>query len=144
MAELDGPRLEPRSGVLKYEFRVRPGARPSGIRLAYAGARGLSLDASGALVTPGLVDIHTHVRSAEMPAICLSQGVTSLVDAGSRGADTRNPRTSRPRRTICSMSSTSTRNVDRVRVIAAVTPGRSRPITVIITVCGGSDMASKR
>jgi dihydroorotase len=45
------------------------------------------VDASGALVTPGLVDIHTHVRSAEMPGICLSQGVTSLVDAGSRGAD---------------------------------------------------------
>lgn len=45
------------------------------------------VDASGAIVTPGLVDIHTHVRSAEMPSICLSQGVTSLVDAGSRGAD---------------------------------------------------------
>jgi len=45
------------------------------------------LDASGTLVTPGLIDIHTHVRSAEMPSICLSQGVTSLVDAGSRGAD---------------------------------------------------------
>ena len=45
------------------------------------------LDASGALVTPGLIDVHTHVRSAEMPSICLSQGVTSLVDAGSRGAD---------------------------------------------------------
>jgi len=45
------------------------------------------VDASGALVTPGLIDIHTHVRSAEMPGICLSQGVTSLVDAGSRGAD---------------------------------------------------------
>src|SRR5688500_16050105 len=45
------------------------------------------VEASGALVTPGLIDIHTHVRSAEMPGICLSQGVTSLVDAGSRGAD---------------------------------------------------------
>jgi dihydroorotase len=45
------------------------------------------VDASGALVAPGLVDIHTHVRSAEMPSICLSQGVTSLIDAGSRGAD---------------------------------------------------------
>jgi dihydroorotase len=45
------------------------------------------VDAAGALVTPGLIDIHTHVRAAEMPGICLSQGVTSLVDAGSRGAD---------------------------------------------------------
>ena len=42
--------LEAQSGVLKYEFHVRPGARPSDIRLAYAGAAGLSLDESGALV----------------------------------------------------------------------------------------------
>lgn len=52
-----------------------------------ASAAGEVVDAAGALVTPGLIDIHTHVRSAEMPGICLSQGVTSLVDAGSRGAD---------------------------------------------------------
>ena len=52
-----------------------------------ASAAGDVVDAAGALVTPGLIDIHTHVRSAEMPGICLSQGVTSLVDAGSRGAD---------------------------------------------------------
>src|SRR5262249_36552166 len=42
-------RLRERSGVLEYEFRVRPGARPSDVRLAYAGARGLSLDRRGAL-----------------------------------------------------------------------------------------------
>src|SRR6185369_2047077 len=52
-----------------------------------ASAAGEVVDAAGALVTPGLIDVHTHVRSAEMPGICLSQGVTSLVDAGSRGAD---------------------------------------------------------
>lgn len=52
-----------------------------------ASAAGEVVDAGGALVTPGLIDVHTHVRSAEMPGICLSQGVTSLVDAGSRGAD---------------------------------------------------------
>ena len=35
---------------MKYEFRVRPGARPSDVRLEYAGARGLSIDDSGALL----------------------------------------------------------------------------------------------
>ena len=37
------------AGALKYEFHVRPGARVSDIRLAYAGATGLALDARGAL-----------------------------------------------------------------------------------------------
>src|SRR4030095_13349440 len=39
------------------------------------------LDATGKLVVPGLVDIHTHARSKEMPSICLSNGVTSPVAA---------------------------------------------------------------
>jgi dihydroorotase len=45
------------------------------------------IDARGKLVTPGLVDIHAHVNSEMLPAHCLATGVTSLVDAGSRGAD---------------------------------------------------------
>ena len=44
-------------------------------------------DANGLYVVPGLIDIHTHVRSKEMPSICLADGVTSLIDAGSKGAD---------------------------------------------------------
>jgi hypothetical protein len=43
-------RLREQTGTLKYEFRVRAGARPADIRLAYAGATGLSLDESGALL----------------------------------------------------------------------------------------------
>jgi len=46
-----------------------------------------TIDAAGKLVVPGLIDIHTHVRSKEMPAICLSNSVTSLLDAGSQGVD---------------------------------------------------------
>ena len=45
------------------------------------------MDARGKLVVPGLIDIHTHVRSKDMPAICLRDGVTGFVDAGSQGAD---------------------------------------------------------
>lgn len=47
-----------------------------------------TLDASGKLVVPGLLDIHTHVTVAkDGPALCLADGVTGLVDAGSQGAD---------------------------------------------------------
>jgi dihydroorotase len=45
-------------------------------------------DARGRIVTPGLVDIHSHVRPAELSAEqVLSGGITTVVDAGSRGAD---------------------------------------------------------
>src|SRR5512147_1278282 len=45
------------------------------------------IEASGKLVTPGLIDIHSHVADKELtPAQCLATGVTSLVDGGSRGA----------------------------------------------------------
>ena len=37
---------------------------------------------------PGLIDIHTHAgRGKDDPGLCLADGVTSLVDAGSQGAD---------------------------------------------------------
>jgi dihydroorotase len=49
---------------------------------------GTTFDASGKLVVPGLIDIHTHaVREKEDAALCLIDGVTSIVDAGSRGSD---------------------------------------------------------
>jgi len=46
------------------------------------------LDVRGKLVTPGLIDLHSHVADPAMPpAHCLTTGVTAQLDAGSRGAD---------------------------------------------------------
>lgn len=47
-----------------------------------------TMDAHGKLVVPGLIDIHTHAcRTKDGPALCLADGVTGLIDAGSQGAD---------------------------------------------------------
>jgi dihydroorotase len=46
------------------------------------------IDARGKVVTAGLIDIHTHAgRSKDGPPMCLQDGVTCWVDAGSGGAD---------------------------------------------------------
>jgi dihydroorotase len=47
-----------------------------------------TIDARGKLVVPGLLDIHTHAaRTKDGPTLCLADGVTGFVDAGSQGAD---------------------------------------------------------
>ena len=53
-----------------------------------APAAAASIDARGALVVPGLIDIHLHARDAALPpSVILGTGVTTMVDAGSKGAD---------------------------------------------------------
>src|SRR5438445_12142605 len=44
-----------------------------------------TMDAGGKLVVPGLIDIHTHAaRVKDGPALCLADGVTGFIDAGSQ------------------------------------------------------------
>jgi dihydroorotase len=76
-------------------------------------------DVTGLVVTPGLIDIHAHLyftffttaaRSIIPDDLCLSSGVTTVVDAGTSGADNFEDflaRTARTRMCGCSCSSTS-------------------------------------
>jgi len=58
------------------------------------GAAGQVVDASGLIVTPGLVDLHTHLYEGvshygiDADSFCLGRGVSTAVDAGSAGAQT--------------------------------------------------------
>ena len=51
------------------------------------------IDAAGCVVTPGLIDLHVHVFAGvshygiEPDPTCLARGATTVVDAGSAGAD---------------------------------------------------------
>src|SRR6266571_1312590 len=65
-----------------------------GTHLVEQGVRGEVVDATGLLVTPGWVDLHTHVYwgvaplGVEADPNCLRRGVTTAVDAGSAVAST--------------------------------------------------------
>ncbi len=65
-----------------------------GADLVNLGVRGEVVDARGLLVTPGWIDLHTHVYwggaplGVEADPNCIRRGVTTAVDAGTAGAST--------------------------------------------------------
>jgi dihydroorotase len=64
------------------------GGRIAAVEANLAGDAADTIDARGKIVAPGLIDIHSHAgRDKEGPAMCLQDGVTGFVDAGSGGAD---------------------------------------------------------
>ena len=64
------------------------GGRIAAVEASIAGDAAQVVDARGKLVVPGLLDIHTHAgRDNESARVCLADGVTGWIDAGSQGAD---------------------------------------------------------
>ena len=64
------------------------GGRITAVGQGIAGDAAEVIDATGRLVVPGLLDIHTHyARDLEGARVGLAGGVTGWIDAGSGGAD---------------------------------------------------------
>src|ERR1700724_810230 len=99
--------VEPKAFAATYDLIIRagrvidPSARLDAIRdVAITGGKIAAvepniagdaietIDARGKIVAPGLIDTHTHAgRGKDGPPMCLQDGVTGWVDAGSGGAD---------------------------------------------------------
>lgn len=90
-----GTVIDPASGLHDRRDVGIAGGRIAAIEPSIAGGDATDLiDAGGAYVVPGLVDLHVHVYpgvadlSVEADPTCLGRGATTVVDAGSSGANT--------------------------------------------------------
>src|SRR5215510_3971630 len=80
--------IDPSAGLDAIRDVAIAGGRIVAVEADIAADASQTIDARGKIVAPGLIDIHTHAgRSKEGPPICLQDGVTCWVDAGSGGAD---------------------------------------------------------
>src|SRR2546430_3722849 len=80
--------IDPSVGIDGIRDVAIAGGKIAAVEANIAGDATETIDVRGKIVTPGLIDIHTHAgRSKEGPPMCLQDGVTAWVDAGSGGAD---------------------------------------------------------
>ena len=85
-----GTLIDPAQSIAAKRDVAFSGGKVAAVAEALAGEGTEEIDATGALVTPGLIDIHAHVyhglyigRHADQTS--LANGVTTVVDAGSAG-----------------------------------------------------------
>ncbi len=90
-----GTVIDPASGLHDRRDIGIAGGRVAAIEPHLAGSDAANVvDATDAIVVPGLVDLHVHVYpgvadlSVEADPTCLGRGATTVVDAGSSGANT--------------------------------------------------------
>jgi dihydroorotase len=83
--------IDPSTGLDATRDLAISGGRIAAVEANIAADAVETIDARGKIVAPGLIDIHTHAgRSKEGPPMCLQDGVTGWVDAGTGGADNMN------------------------------------------------------
>lgn len=102
LALVGGRALDPAGGIDgRFDLAIKDGrlevvvARDARSEAAESRIEAIeTVDASGWIVVPGLVDLHTHLYEGvshygiDADAHCLARGVTTAVDAGSSGAQT--------------------------------------------------------
>src|SRR6202043_4034903 len=80
--------IDPSTGLDAVRDVAMVRGRIAAVEADISGDASETIDARGMIVAPGLIDIHTHAgRSKEGPPMCLQDGVTGWVDAGTGGAD---------------------------------------------------------
>jgi dihydroorotase len=80
--------IDPSAGLDAVRDIGISGGKIAAIEANIADSATETIDARGKVVAPGLIDIHVHAgRSKEGPPMCLQDGVTGWVDAGTGGAD---------------------------------------------------------
>jgi dihydroorotase len=80
--------IDPSTGLDAVRDVAISGGRIAAVQANVAGEAAETIDARGKIVTAGLIDIHTHAgRGKDGPPLCLQDGVTGWIDAGTGGAD---------------------------------------------------------
>ena len=80
--------IDPSLGIDAVRDVAIAGGRIAAVDASIAAEAADVIDARGRIVVPGLIDIHSHAATTkEGPPLCLLDGVTGYVDAGTFGAD---------------------------------------------------------